>query len=60
MKQKFCTDAKLIEIKSRVECNIKQNTEENNIQEIDKEQLESEVEGENSNLFNVGFISTDK
>lgn len=47
------SNAELIQIKSRVEQNFKQNRELSNIEETDTEQLVTEFEGENGNFSDV-------
>lgn len=48
------TNSELIEINSSIECNIKQIREQNNFQKICKEHLETGVDVENTNSFDVG------
>lgn len=54
MKEMYLVDTELMEIKSRAECSIRQNRQQTYFQEIDEKQLETEVEGQNTNLSDVG------
>lgn len=63
IKKKYLTDDELIEIKSRVEFNVKQKRDLSHVREIDEEQVESRFLGENTNLSDAdpdNKISIDK